>query len=727
MDKAANRVKSFFENDSPHFIFIIGFATLFTFALVIVGLLNGITTLLPHLFYIPIVLAAYRYPREGMLLSVLVGSLYLLLVTTMMGPVPDLVINAYGRSVVIVAVGVIVSVLSLKLSSENEKYLGLLNDQNDLVAMIGREGTYNFVNAAYCRFFDADPADIIGMSYREQYPPEESALLDVFFRSLNPSRPSGIIELRARGGDGRIRMFQWDVSGHFGEKGEIVSYLCSGRDITSLREMEEALRSSEEKFRALFSHARDGILVNELREDLTFGPFFEMNRYTLDLFGYERDEMATMTPLDLVVESPRALSLWLDQVQEGTARSFREEIECRRRDGSLFPADVTAVAFELHGTRVILSILRDISQRKDAQEKIVRSEELYRTLFENTGTVMLVVDEDGVIRNANKEVEKTFGYSKEALLTEEMAIDDITVPGGHYGIGSAFTGRESTDGGGCGELRLMDASGMYRDTNYTIARIPETRQLILSIADQTGIKQSSLLLATVNEINQAVVYERNTKVLIDRVCKEFAALSEFYAIAISTLEEGRLVHKNLSASAFKDVHTSYLGSACGAYRATRSGLVEYDECPAANGDERPLQVINFPMTADEEIIGAITAYLRPCVSITDPEIDTLQALANDIGFAIRSRRLEKEKIEALAQIERNIEQLSIINDHIRNPLQVIVGYAVLDDWEHTDKVVRQAEEIDRIINRLDQGCLESSKIREYLIRHSGIDSGKKIQ
>ena len=103
--------------------------------------------------------------------------------------------------------------------------------------------------------------------------------------------------------------------------------------------------------------------------------------------------------------------------------------------------------------------------------------------------------------------------------------------------------------------------------------------------------------------------------------------------------------------------------------------------------------------------------------------DTLQALANDIGFAIRSRRLEEEKLEALAQIEKNIEQLSIINDHIRNPLQVIVGYAVLDDWEHTEKVLGQAEEIDRIINRLDQGCLESSKIREYLIRHSGIHSG----
>lgn len=722
MGNVANRMKSLLMDDSPQFILIIGFATLFTFAIVIIGLLNGITTLLPHLFYIPIVFAAYRYPREGMVLSVLIGSLYLLLVTTIMGPVPDVVINAYGRSVVIVAVGVIVSILSLQLSNEKEKYLGLLDDQNDLVAMIESDGTYSFVNAAYCRFFGASSDEIIGVSYHEQYPAEESALLDTFFRSLSPSQPSGVMELRARGADGIMRMFQWNVSGHFGEKGRI-SYLCTGRDITSQREMEKALRSSEEKFRALFSHARDGILVNRLNDDLTFDPFFEVNRYTLDLFGYGREEMAAMTPLDLVASPPEALPHWLETVRDGTARTFREEVACRRRDGSVFPADVTAVAFDLHGSRVILSILRDISLRMEAQEKIVRSEELYRTLFENTGTAMLVVDEDGTIRNANNEVEKTFGYPKEGLLSGNMLFDDLTAPGERFGSVSAVAAKEGSGARYSSNIRLIDAAGMFRDTFCTIARIPGTRQLILSIADQTGTRQSSLLLATVNEINQAVVYERDTDFLLQRVCSEFAALEEYYVIAVSIIEGSGLVSRKISVDAYEPVHQAYLRSACGPYRATRSGLVEYDEWVETEEGDRPVQVINFPMTADEAIIGAITVYLRPRVSITDPEIDTLGALANDIGFAIRSRRLEEEKLEALAQIEKNIEQLSIINDHIRNPLQVIVGYAVLDDWEHTEKVVGQADEIDRIINRLDQGCLESSKIREYLLRHSGIHSG----
>ena len=116
MDKVEKRVESFLESDSILFILVIGFTTLFSFAIVTAGLLNGITTLLPHLFYIPVVFAAYRYPREGMILSVLVSSLYLVLVPLIIGPVPDVVINAYGHSVVIVAVGVIVSVLSFQFS-----------------------------------------------------------------------------------------------------------------------------------------------------------------------------------------------------------------------------------------------------------------------------------------------------------------------------------------------------------------------------------------------------------------------------------------------------------------------------------------------------------------------------------------------------------------------------------------------------------------------------------
>jgi sigma-B regulation protein RsbU (phosphoserine phosphatase) len=81
------------------------------------------------------------------------------------------------------------------------------------------------------------------------------------------------------------------------------------------------------------------------------------------------------------------------------------------------------------------------------------------------------------------------------------------------------------------------------------------------------------------------------------------------------------------------------------------------------------------------------------------------------------RQLSLLQHEALEQIEENMEQMAILNDHIRNPLQAIVGLADLEGGAMAEKIFRQAGEIDAIINRLDQGWLESSKIRDFLQRH----------
>jgi len=81
------------------------------------------------------------------------------------------------------------------------------------------------------------------------------------------------------------------------------------------------------------------------------------------------------------------------------------------------------------------------------------------------------------------------------------------------------------------------------------------------------------------------------------------------------------------------------------------------------------------------------------------------------------RHLSVLQHEALEQIEANMEQMAILNDHIRNPLQAIVGLVDLDGGPMAEKIFLQAGEIDAIINRLDQGWLESSKIRDFLQRH----------
>ncbi len=97
----------------------------------------------------------------------------------------------------------------------------------------------------------------------------------------------------------------------------------------------------------------------------------------------------------------------------------------------------------------------------------------------------------------------------------------------------------------------------------------------------------------------------------------------------------------------------------------------------------------------------------------------LQAAAELLRMEIDERKaLEAERVKAFEQIDRNMEQFAILNDHIRNPLQVIVGIASLEDENPSSThIIEQAMIIDDIVKQLDLGWIESEKIRTFLRRH----------
>jgi PAS domain S-box-containing protein len=86
----------------------------------------------------------------------------------------------------------------------------------------------------------------------------------------------------------------------------------------------------------------------------------------------------------------------------------------------------------------------------------------------------------------------------------------------------------------------------------------------------------------------------------------------------------------------------------------------------------------------------------------------------------KQQELEQVKKESIFQIEKNMEQFAILNDHIRNPLQAIIGLAELDRGSCSEKIIENARQIDDIVKELDSGWLQSDKIREMLLRHYGL-------
>ena len=115
------------------------------------------------------------------------------------------------------------------------------------------------------------------------------------------------------------------------------------------------------------------------------------------------------------------------------------------------------------------------------------------------------------------------------------------------------------------------------------------------------------------------------------------------------------------------------------------------------GDSRPVQVTLDTFYLGQKMVGL--------------------AIVEDIT---EKRRYEEEKIRLIAQIEKNLAELAILNDGIRNPLTIIMMLMENLDKDIADQVIRQIRAIDVLINQLDKRWLESDKILKYLQKHSHI-------
>ncbi|MBP2134157.1 PAS domain S-box-containing protein [Methanomicrobium sp. W14] len=109
------------------------------------------------------------------------------------------------------------------------------------------------------------------------------------------------------------------------------------------------------------------------------------------------------------------------------------------------------------------------------------------------------------------------------------------------------------------------------------------------------------------------------------------------------------------------------------------------------------------------------------IHVYSPGKDQFAAIYTDITDLVE---LKHEQKIAIDQLNRNFEELAILNDEIRNPLQTILGYIDLGNFIYYNEVMEQIKAIDRLVNRLDKRWLESEKIRDFLRKHYNFNCEK---
>lgn len=173
------------------------------------------------------------------------------------------------------------------------------------------------------------------------------------------------------------------------------------QDITERKKAEIKLKESEQKYRGLFESTTDGIIVLDAR-----GEIFDANKRALELLGFEREDMIGSNFLNLGLLTPKSLSIVVKQFEEllsdKVARSHETEI--KDKIGNILNIELTSF-FLLESDNEVdkfVVIIRDISDRKQAEIKLAREHELLQTLMDNIPDSIYFKDEKNRFIMVNK-------------------------------------------------------------------------------------------------------------------------------------------------------------------------------------------------------------------------------------------------------------------------------------------------------------------------------------
>ncbi|MEN6458412.1 MAG: PAS domain S-box protein [Thermoguttaceae bacterium] len=137
-------------------------------------------------------------------------------------------------------------------------------------------------------------------------------------------------------------------------------------DITERKRAENALRESEERYRRLFEVASDAFLL----VDRETNRFFDVNPAGAKLYGYSREEFLLLGPEDISAEPAKT------RQAISTLQSYIPLRWHLKKDGTVFPVELTSSFFEYQGRNVLVTAVRDIAERKRTEEELLRAKRL---------------------------------------------------------------------------------------------------------------------------------------------------------------------------------------------------------------------------------------------------------------------------------------------------------------------------------------------------------------
>ncbi len=275
--------------------------------------------------------------------------------------------------------------LAARIEQQARIFDQVLSASPDPICVIDRLGRFTYVNLAIAQLFRLSQHQILGKTWQQiDLPPDVmemepiDAKREVVFATKRPLTKE--ISYSTLNG---VRDYECILSPILGASGSVEAVICTARDITERKQVEESLRESEANYRHLFEYANDSIFII----DLSTSRILDANQNAARRLGYTRKELLKLRTKDIDAPIPENRQKMINHQLQATG-SFIFEHALRRKDRTEIQVEISSRIIEYCDRLVSLSFVRDITARMQAEERM----RLLESAVENTQDGILITE-----------------------------------------------------------------------------------------------------------------------------------------------------------------------------------------------------------------------------------------------------------------------------------------------------------------------------------------------
>jgi PAS domain S-box-containing protein len=378
------------------------------------------------------------------------------------------------------------------------RYETVVRDSNDSIIIQDLEGQITAWNRGAEKMYGYSEKEALGMNIENLTPPEKVAEHKELTRNLLAGKIIDSFETQRVTKDGSILDVWLTITKIVKDpEGDIIT---TGRDITNpigiamierniseRRKSEEKVRLSELQIRSIFDSVGDAIYVL----DTASGMILDCNTSACRELGYSREEILKLSASDIELRVKREDIFSMHQKVKSEGVSV--EGTHKRKDGTTFPVEIHLTPLLPVQLGRLISVVRDITERKQLEEALVKSEKRYRTLFENSPDAIMTLDPPSwKFTSGNLAMVKMFMAKDKAFFTlhDPWSLSPERQPDGRVSVEKA---KEMI------EMAMRDGSNFFEWTHKRLngEEFPVAVQLTRMV-----LSEKTIIQATISDITE---------------------------------------------------------------------------------------------------------------------------------------------------------------------------------------------------------------------------------